>query len=53
MGYIRFAFPWKEEGSDLAKYDLDTWQSELFTHIGKAQEERPEDSLQYAISSGH
>jgi len=53
-GYARFAFPWKREEGPLADYSgLDVWQEDLFSDIEQDQKNNPEDSLQYAISSGH
>lgn len=54
VGFIKFIFPWGKEGTPLEHYDsLDTWQEDIFNNIHESQEESPEDSLQYAISSGH
>ena len=44
MGYIRYAF---------AGVTLDKWQENLLSDIEHDYKENPEDTLQYAISSGH
>jgi len=44
VGYVRFAF---------ADVLLDTWQEELLNDIEDNYRSKPEETLQYAISSGH
>jgi len=44
VGYFRFAFK---------DVELDTWQDELLTDISTRFKEDPEETLRYAVSSGH
>ena len=44
VGYVRFAF---------SHIELDSWQEELLQSITEQHSKSPEETLQYAVSSGH
>jgi hypothetical protein len=59
LGFVYFAYPWKEPGP-LEEYDgPDTWQRELLEDIGREARRRGFDGLnavlpiRQAVSSGH
>lgn len=59
LGFVRFAYPWREAGQ-LAHYDgPDDWQTTLLNEIGAAVRERgfngldPVAPIRVAVSSGH
>jgi hypothetical protein len=59
LGFVYFAYPWKEPGP-LEEYDgPDTWQRELLEDIGREVRRRGFDGLnavlpiRQAVSSGH
>lgn len=53
LGYVQWAYPWGEAGTDLAKHDSpDLWQVEAFSHI-RDQLARGERIIRIAIKSGH
>ncbi len=59
LGFVLFAYPWREPGQ-LADYDgPDEWQTEILVEVGKAVAERGFDgfhavpALRVAIASGH
>ena len=52
-GYTRYAYPWGEADSPLAKYPgPDNWQVEVMDYIGKALQ-TSDKAVRVAISSGH
>ena len=59
MGFVLWAFPWGEPGTELENEYPDIWQIETMQDIGKAlelNESRPEEErvpIQVAIASGH
>jgi hypothetical protein len=60
LGFVLFAFPWGEPGSELADQDgPDEWQREFLEEIGRQVRERafdgksPVDPMAAAVSSGH
>lgn len=58
LGFVLFAFPWGEEGTDLAdETGPDKWQVELLEELGRQVRERaanPElPAIQIAVASGH
>lgn len=54
LGYVLFAFPWGEEGTDLADHDgPDIWQVEQLEEMRQRFEEDPLATIQDATSSGH
>ncbi len=59
LGYVRFAFPWREPGP-LAEYDgPDQWQTEFLAELGAKVKERgfngvdAVDAIREAVASGH
>lgn len=54
LGFVMFAFPWKQEGTPLAEHDgPDTWQISQMEYIAEFIKTRPLDILQDATASGH
>jgi hypothetical protein len=58
LGFVLFAFPWGEEGTDLAdETGPDKWQWELLEELGRQVRERRENpelpAIQIAVASGH
>jgi len=53
-GYVLYAFPWGEPGTDLEEHDgPDEWQRELLLKIRDALKADPMANIQSAIASGH
>jgi hypothetical protein len=54
LGYVLYAFPWGEPGTDLEDMDgPDAWQCEQMEAIAAKFDEDPEASIQDATASGH
>jgi hypothetical protein len=60
LGFVLFAYPWREPGGPLADYDgPDQWQAEVLEDIGREVRKRgfngvdPVPAIRYAIASGH
>ncbi len=56
LGYVDYAFPWGEEGTDLAKSDGPrAWQKDFFKTLGEHLQnpETRHQPFQYAAGSGH
>jgi hypothetical protein len=55
LGFIMFAFPWGEKGSDLEEYEgPDTWQVDLMEYVRKCIREDPEEyTIRDSTASGH
>jgi hypothetical protein len=51
LGYVRFAYPWREAGGPLAKFEgPDTWQTDVLTYI--RDELSPQKPIRIAIAGG-
>jgi len=58
LGFVLFAFPWGEEGTDLRdETGPDVWQVELLEELGRQVLERAKNpelpAIQIAVASGH
>ncbi|MDT8364301.1 MAG: terminase [Nitrosomonas sp.] len=55
LGYVLFAFPWGEPGTELADFPdgPDVWQREQLNEVGNRFQADPMATIQEAISSGH
>jgi hypothetical protein len=59
LGFVRFAFPWGEAGTELADRELEDWQVEVLESIGARLREGADlekavpEAILEAVASGH
>jgi len=55
LGFVRFVFPWGEDGTELAKHEVDEWQIEFLRKLGDELQDRNElsSALRMAAAAGH
>jgi hypothetical protein len=54
LGYIMYAFPWGEKGTELEEHDgPDQWQADQMDRVRRGIRKDPEGTIREAIASGH
>jgi hypothetical protein len=53
LGYVLYAFPWGEKGTELEDSHPDDWQIKQLERIGETIRQNPNANIQEAIASGH